>query len=143
MPKIPLLIDRPDLIDHPFFCADDPRARIAASDAEFDALLNPYFSSHTKMEIAEKAQELRMATGPVQSTQDLLNCPQLKFREYFKEIEHPVVGKLAYPGMPFITGEDSFRRGRAPLLGEHNEEVYGRLGFTSSDLVKLRERGVI
>ena len=143
MPKIPVLVDRPDLIDHPYFRADDPRPRIAASDEEFDTLLNPYFRTHTKMEIAQKAQELRMATGPVQTTQELLNCPQLKARDYFKEIEHPMVGKLAYPGMPFITSEASFRWGRAPLLGEHNEEVYGPLGYTRDDLVKLRERGII
>jgi len=143
MQKLPLLVDRPELMDHPFFTPDDPRARIAASDEEFDALITPYFKEHTKMEIVEKAQELRMATGPAQTTQDLLNCPQLRSRGYFREIEHPVVGKLPYPGMPFIMSETSPRWGRAPLLGEHNEEVYGRLGYTRDDLVKLRERGVI
>ena len=143
MPKIPLLVDRPELIEHPYFRADDPRARMAASDEEFDALINPYFKEHTKMEIAEKAQELRMSTGPVQTTQELVNSPQLKARGYFGEIEHPVVGKLAYPGMPLVMSETPHRWGRAPLLGEHNEEVYGHLGYTRGDLVKLRERGVI
>ena len=85
-----------------------------------------------------------MSTGPAQTTQELLNSPQLKARDYFKEVDHPFVGKLTYPGMPFIMSETSHRWGRAPLLGEHNEEVYGqRLGYTREDLAKLRERGVI
>jgi crotonobetainyl-CoA:carnitine CoA-transferase CaiB-like acyl-CoA transferase len=33
--------------------------------------------------------------------------------------------------------------GRAPLLGEHNEEVLGELGYARADLVKLRQRGVL
>jgi crotonobetainyl-CoA:carnitine CoA-transferase CaiB-like acyl-CoA transferase len=31
----------------------------------------------------------------------------------------------------------------APLLGEHNEEIYGELGYTKEDLIKLREWGII
>jgi crotonobetainyl-CoA:carnitine CoA-transferase CaiB-like acyl-CoA transferase len=31
----------------------------------------------------------------------------------------------------------------APLLSQHNEEVYSRLGYSREDLVKLRERGII
>jgi len=143
MNNIPLLVDRPELLDHPFFDRADPRARIAASNEEFDALVTPYFKEHTKMEIVEKAQELRMPTGPCQTTQELVNCPQLKARGYFGAIDHPVAGKLTYPGMPFIMSETPHRWGRAPLLGEHNEEVYGRLGYTRDDLVTLRERGVI
>ena len=143
MKNIPLLVDRPELLDHPFFDPADPRARIAASNEEFDALVTPYFKAHTKMEIVEKAQELRMPTGPAQTTQELVNCPQLKARGYYGVIDHPVAGKLPYSGTPFIMSETPPRWGRAPLLGEHNEEVYGRLGYTRDDLVTLRERGVI
>jgi crotonobetainyl-CoA:carnitine CoA-transferase CaiB-like acyl-CoA transferase len=40
--------------------------------------------------------------------------------------------------------ETAWQAGRAPLLGEHNEEVYGQLlGYSKEDLVMFRERGVI
>jgi hypothetical protein len=41
-------------------------------------------------------------------------------------------------------GDLSWPAERAPLLGEHNEEIYcGRLGYTKEDLVKFRQTGVI
>ena len=54
------------------------------------------------------------------------------------------MGEVTYPGPPFRMGETSWKAGRAPLLGEHNEEIYcQRLGHTREDLVRLRERGVV
>ncbi|GAI97702.1 unnamed protein product, partial [marine sediment metagenome] len=65
-------------------------------------------------------------------------------REFFIEISHPVAGNLLYPGAPFRMSETPWQTGRAPLLGEHNEEIYcQRLGYSREDLVKLREGGVI
>ena len=55
-----------------------------------------------------------------------------------------MLGKATYPGRPFIMNETPWRvRRPAPLLGQHNREVYEGLGFASQDLVKLRERGIV
>ena len=61
------------------------------------------------------------------------------------EIDHPVAGKLMYPGLPFkLTNGAPTGNCGAPLLGQHNEDVYcGRLGYSKQDLTKLREAGVI
>ena len=59
------------------------------------------------------------------------------------EVEHPEMDWLTCPGAPALMSETPWQTGRAPLLGEHNEEVYSKLGYTKDDLVKLRERGVI
>ena len=49
-----------------------------------------------------------------------------------------------YPGAPFSMQGDAWRHSRAPLLGEHNVEIYcGRLGYTREELVQLRGSGVI
>ena len=60
-------------------------------------------------------------------------------------VEHPVAGPLSYPGGPFLSNlSSSWRAGRAPLLGEHNEEVLGgMIGVERGDLVRLRGAGVI
>jgi len=59
-------------------------------------------------------------------------------------VEHPATGKVRYPGAQFKMGELPYKLKRAPLLGEHNAEVYcNRLGYSKSDLVKLREQGII
>ncbi len=91
------------------------------------------------------AQELRVPIVPVATMEDIRNFEQLKAREYFVEIEHPVTGRLTYPGAPFKMGETPWQiRCPAPLLGEHNEEILsGRLSYTKEDIVRLREQGVI
>ena len=56
----------------------------------------------------------------------------------------PFTGKLSYSGAPFRSEAMPWVvRRPAPLLGQHNEEVYGAVGYTREDLTKLRERGVI
>ena len=79
------------------------------------------------------------------NAEDLLRNRHLKAREYFTEINHQETGKLIYPGAPFKMSETPWQiRYPAPLLGQHNEEIYCEfLGYTLKDLIKLREEGVI
>ncbi len=75
---------------------------------------------------------------------DLLESEQLRAREYFHEIEHPVAGRWTYPGPPVRMGGVEWEEGRAPLLGEHNDEVYrGELGLAAEELARLRAAGVV
>ena len=57
---------------------------------------------------------------------------------------YPVAGTLNYPARPFIMNDSpwSIRR-PAPLLGEHNNEILNRLGYSSGDVVRLRQQGAI
>ncbi|MCH8191671.1 MAG: CoA transferase, partial [Chloroflexi bacterium] len=65
-------------------------------------------------------------------------------REFFVEVDHPAAGPMEYPGPPFRPAATPWKKGRAPLLGEHNEEVLtGRLGYSRTDLAKLARMGVI
>ena len=80
----------------------------------------------------------------ISTIDELSDDPQLKDRGYFVDIDHPVAGKLTYPGAPFKMSETPWQATRAPLLGEHNKEIYGqRLGYSKDDLVRLRERDII
>jgi crotonobetainyl-CoA:carnitine CoA-transferase CaiB-like acyl-CoA transferase len=97
----------------------------------------------TKDDIFHRGQALGAATCPSPNAEDIVNSAQLKARGFWTEINHPVVGKWTYPGAPIKMSETPFQFGPAPLLGQHNEEVYGRLGLTSNDLARLREAGVI
>jgi crotonobetainyl-CoA:carnitine CoA-transferase CaiB-like acyl-CoA transferase len=53
------------------------------------------------------------------------------------------MGTVTYPGASFRLSETPARVGKAPLLGEDNEELYCGLGFSKEDLVILREQGII
>jgi crotonobetainyl-CoA:carnitine CoA-transferase CaiB-like acyl-CoA transferase len=63
---------------------------------------------------------------------ETLQCDaHYRAREYWDEIEHTATGRLTYTGAPFRMAEGDLRiRRPAPLLGQHNEEIYGGLGFS-------------
>ena len=139
-PNIPFLIGQPELQDDPLFAK--PAARMAEPE-KFDALILPWLQERGKWEVTKEAQELRLAFTPVLAPGELLEDEQLKAREIFVEADHPAMGKVRYPGAPAKLSETSWQKGRAPLLGEHNGEVYGQLGYTEEGLVRLKEEGVI
>jgi crotonobetainyl-CoA:carnitine CoA-transferase CaiB-like acyl-CoA transferase len=91
------------------------------------------------------SEKYRMLFGIVQTPEDLANCPQLEARGFYQEVDHPVMGKLKVPFKLWnmsASGPD-YRR-PAPLLGQHNQEVYPQLlGYAEDDVAELRERGVI
>ena len=89
--------------------------------------------------------ESRLVFGMAQDAEDLFNCPHLGQRGFFTQVDHPVAGRAQYPGMgPNLSGMDFEIRRPAPLLGQHNAEVFCQdLGYTNEDLVNLRGVGVI
>lgn len=127
---------------------DDPRfENIFSVEAglEFDALWYSWLADHSKDELFQKFLDARIASAPVNSPADLHAFPHLKERQYFTEIDHPQTGKVEYPGAPFKMSETPWHvRYPAPLLGQHNEEIYcERLGYPREELVQLRESGII
>jgi len=135
------LIERPDLITDPRFAS---RAERAKHGQELNECIVAYARTHPKEELFQRAQEKRVTWAPINTVADLLTSPQLLYRDFFKTLDHPVAGAYQYPGSPVRLGDIPSIYQRAPLLGEHNEEVYvQRLGYSKADLAKLREIGVI
>jgi len=111
---------------------------------ELEAYVLPWTIERTKEEAYRLGQEAGLPIGYVATAKDLLRSEQYEFREYFIEMDHPVAGKLVYPGMPFKFSNCQCTQERAPLLGEHNKEIFcQRLGYSQKDLVKLTQQGVI
>ena len=141
-PAVAKMMDMPEILEKwPDLMAQmAPEAR-----EEFDAIFIPWCYEHTKKELVELGQAAGALCGPLATTEDLLNDPHFRERGFWVEIEHPAVGKVTYPGAP-IKAEDMpwVIRRPAPLLGQHNEEIYcAELGNSKQDLVKLKEAGVI
>jgi len=105
-----------------------------------------FFSKHTKKELQQEAIARDIMLFPVNSVADLLSDEQLRAREYWTEVEHPEMNAvITYPGEPFKSAEAPWRiSSRAPLVGEHNAEVYEQeLGIGGEELQLLKEQGVI
>jgi crotonobetainyl-CoA:carnitine CoA-transferase CaiB-like acyl-CoA transferase len=105
-----------------------------------------FFMTRTKAELYEGASQRGIMLYPVLTPKDILELDQLKFRKYWVEVDHPELGtSITYPG-PFLKTSEPFDRvyRRAPLIGEHNEEVYIReLGMSKEELLTLRQMNVI
>jgi formyl-CoA transferase len=102
---------------------------------------------HTKDELYRVgAFDKKILLAPVSSTKDITEDIQLKARHYWISLPHPELGvDIDYCG-PLIGLSETpitYRR-RAPLIGEHNREIYmGELGVTEQDLKSLYESRVI
>lgn len=106
----------------------------------------PFLLTHTKAELEIQAVERNIIIFPVSTMKDLVSSPQLKARDYWVEVTHPELGtSFFYPGAWVTISEHGWQmRSRAPLIGEHNEEIYcGELGLSPVELTALKEAGVI
>jgi crotonobetainyl-CoA:carnitine CoA-transferase CaiB-like acyl-CoA transferase len=113
--------------------------------AELQPLIEKWMLQHTKEEIYHGGQKFGCPTGPVNSAAEVFDSPQIEARGFFVDIDHPEAGTLSYPSASYKFSETPWQASRAaPLLGEHNREVYcQRLGYTEKQLAKMKASGVI
>jgi benzylsuccinate CoA-transferase BbsE subunit len=104
------------------------------------------FEKFTKNELLEGALKHNVQLYPLADNKDILDNIQLKSRDYWVELEHPELGeKIKYPGaFAKTTGITPRVYRRAPLIGEHNQEVYEKeLGIPKDKLIVLKQAKVI
>jgi crotonobetainyl-CoA:carnitine CoA-transferase CaiB-like acyl-CoA transferase len=105
-----------------------------------------FFMAHTKSELLEGAIKYGVTLYPTNTTRDILADDQLGARGYWAQVEHPELGaRITYPGPFAHTSEMPPKVScRAPLIGEHNEEIYEKeLGMSKGELLILRQANVI
>jgi crotonobetainyl-CoA:carnitine CoA-transferase CaiB-like acyl-CoA transferase len=141
--RIVKMLGEPEILKDPKWLEPTAQANPALKE-EFEALFLAWSMERTKRQVMEEGQAARAPVGAILTIDEVINDPHFNERGLFIEVDHPVVGKLKYPGRPFIMSETPFQARRpAPLLGQHNEEVYGELGYTGEEIARLREWGVI
>ena len=135
------LIGLEELLDEKFSTG---AGRVAHGE-ELKELLTKGLAQWDRMPLFLASGEARLVFGMAQDAGDLFNCPHLEARDFFVEVDHPVVGQAKYPGMAVrLPGEPLTDSQPAPLLGQHNSEIFGQeLGYSAQDLVSLRQLGVI
>ena len=104
------------------------------------------FQPHTRAELLKGALEHNAQVYPIASVDDVFGNPQLAARDFWVDIEHPELGtNVTYPGAFAKTTEAPPRISRrAPLIGEHNEEIYEKeLGISKEELLTLKPAKVI
>ena len=119
------------------------------SPEEMDTIqeeIGKFLVLHTRADLYKGAVERDIMLVPVATAEDVSGDRQLADRAYWIEMEHPELdAPLVYPGLWTKTNQPLWTAWRrAPLVGEHNQEVYEKeLGLSKEELCTLKESHVI
>lgn len=100
---------------------------------------------HDKMEIMEKCQAAGCPVTAIFTIAEAAEQPHLEARDFFVDVEHPELGKLRNLGVPFrLPASPGGPCRPAPLLGQHNDEIYGGLlGLDAGERTRLAALGIL
>lgn len=99
----------------------------------------------TVQEIIEKLEKHRVPCSRIQNIKELVHDPHLKERDFFVEVDHPLIGKITLPGAPYKFSETPLAEpAPSPGLGEHNEYILTQyLGKSEEEVKRLSSEGVL
>lgn len=113
---------------------ETPMGRMEHFD-EIEAHKNAWVAELTREEIYHAAQGEGTPAAPVRNVAEVLDWVQLRARGFFRDLEHPVAGKLSVPTAPYHFSNAAWVGRRAPLLGEHTEEVLSQPRIKAQDRI--------
>jgi formyl-CoA transferase len=134
------LIGKPELADDPQWAT--PEARLSKLDKVF-AMIEDWTSGLSKWDVMEQLNAANVPCGPILSTRELIEDETLAELGSVVEVQHPDRGAYKTVGCPLKLSDSPVEITRSPLLGEHNAEVLGELGYDPTELARLRAAGVI
>jgi crotonobetainyl-CoA:carnitine CoA-transferase CaiB-like acyl-CoA transferase len=111
-----------------------------------DRGLSAWSGSRSAKDAASTLRQHGVPSTVVTPADRIDEIPQLRGRDFWIPIDHPVAGCHEGPGWPirFSGMRSSWPGGPAPTLGQHNQDVLvGDLGLTSSQLEYLAQRGIV
>jgi len=141
-----------DLMDSYGMAGDlkDPRFQeppeITANASHIYDLLAGFIASLPAEEVYHAGQKRGFTWGAVRQPEALLDDPHLHDRGFWKEVNHPELGRsFVYPGEAAIYSDSPWRISRrAPLIGEHNRQIFcEELGLSPGELTVLAESHII
>ena len=126
---------------------DDPRFATLLVRKENEDVLEAVVAAWTRSQTAEAVVDHLTAAGVgaavVARGEDLHRDPHLAARGHVRVLDHPVMGARTHTAPSFRFSGMELDHRRAPLFGEHEDEVFGTLlGMSSSEIERLRSEGI-
>jgi crotonobetainyl-CoA:carnitine CoA-transferase CaiB-like acyl-CoA transferase len=133
------ILGNPEVLESAVF---DTLAGRHANDDVLRPLVKAELALRDMDDLVREGQKLGLTIGPVYTAAQAASHPHLLARDAFIDIAHPVAGRFKYPHHLVSMTATPPRPQRAPLLGEHNGEIFGRLAIQPADQQRLpRRRG--
>ncbi len=134
------IIGRPELADDPEWAS--PEARLSKLDKMFQ-LIEEWTIRHDKWTVLDRLNAANIPCGPILSTKELVEDESLREEGIVVTVGHPERGEFTTVGSPLQLSDSPVDVTTPPLLGEHNQEIYGLLGVSAEELAELKTNGVI
>ena len=133
-------------LGHPEWC-DDPRfatnqARMANRDA-LEEVMNAVLTTKTTNDWVEVFEATGVPCGPVYDYAQMFADPQVRHRGLVQYASDSELGEVPHIRTPVRISEGVRVRNVAPKLGQHNAEIFGRLGVTEAEMKELRAKGAL
>jgi crotonobetainyl-CoA:carnitine CoA-transferase CaiB-like acyl-CoA transferase len=127
---------------------DDPRCRDDITRASHCELINQIMSDwcarRTTADCLRELGSARIPCGPVYALEQTLSDPQVQARQLLQPLDYPGLGPVPLPATPVrLSRHPGGIRQRAPLVGEHTDEILQTLGYTPADIDQFRATGVV
>ena len=121
----------------------DAKSRLKNRD-HLNQLIEEVTITKTSNEWVEMLEKVGVPCGPINSIDKVFDDPQVKHLGIAQEIETIPFGDTKLVGQPFnLSRSSSSMKRRPPEKGEHNEDVFGDLGFSAEELDDLKEKNII
>jgi crotonobetainyl-CoA:carnitine CoA-transferase CaiB-like acyl-CoA transferase len=118
--------------------------RLLNQDSLEDRLAN-WTRQHDKHEAAEMLQAAGIPAAPVNGGKDGAHSPYLAARGWFRQLDHPEVGRIAHESLPFhFSLTPGGQRSAAPCLGQHTTRILSDIaGLSDAEIAELARAGTI
>ncbi len=137
------MMGQPELIDHPDMAKNGDRVK---NRDKIKPIVVEWTKTKTAEELVDQLLAAGLPTAPIYNVQQVTEDPHIAgAREMFVEIEDPEAGRIKVTNSHIKMSEtqQGFRT-PAPMLGQHNEEVYGGLlGYSKERLEQMKAEGII
>ena len=135
------IIGKEEWITHPDYAK--PEARLPRLKQIF-ATIEEWTKTKTKFEAMDILNEYDIPCGPILSMKELLEEPSLRKTGTVVEVDHPTRGKYFTVGNPIKLSDSPSEVKRAPLLGEHTDEILRKvLGYDDKKVQEFKQSGAL
>ncbi|MGE5794941.1 MAG: CaiB/BaiF CoA transferase family protein [Bacteroidota bacterium] len=139
--RLMTLIGRDDLGNDPSLADNAGRAKRAD---ELDRAIGEWTATLDADELLRRLNDAKVPNGKIYSIADIVGDPQFLAREMIREVRLPDGARLKVPAVvPRLADTPGDIGEIGPKLGQHTDEILGRIGYSPADIDGLRARKVV